>query len=48
MGYPLGVFEKDAKEIERRWIGKSIKMVQRLQEKNWVTLVGFNEKGKES
>jgi ribosomal protein L11 methyltransferase len=41
-----GVFEKDAKEIERRWIGKSIKLVQRLQERNWVTLVGFNEKGK--
>ena len=40
-----GVFEKDAREIERRLIGKSVEIVQRLQEKNWLTLVGFNKKG---
>ena len=38
-----GVFEKDAEEIERRLIRKSVEIVQRLQEKNWLTLVGFNE-----
>jgi ribosomal protein L11 methyltransferase len=41
-----GVFEKNAKEIERRLIEKSMRIVQRLQEKNWLTLVGFNIRGK--
>ena len=37
-----GVFEKDAEEIGRRLISKSVEIVERLQEKNWLTLVGFN------
>ncbi len=41
-----GVFEKDVEEIERRLIPKSVEIAQRLQEKNWVTVVGFNQKGK--
>ena len=41
-----GVFEKDLEEIERRLIPKSIEIVQRLQEKNWLTIVGFNQRGK--
>jgi ribosomal protein L11 methyltransferase len=41
-----GIFEKDAEEIERRLIRKSVKIVQRLQEKNWMTLVGLNRKSK--
>ena len=43
-----GVFEKDAEEIEKRLKRKSVKLVQRLQEKNWLTLVGLNESGKDS
>jgi ribosomal protein L11 methyltransferase len=39
-----GIFKKDAKEIERRLNRKSIKIVQRHQEKNWLTLVGLNSK----
>lgn len=41
-----GIFEKDAEEIERRLKRKSVKLVQRLQEKYWLTLVGLNEGGK--
>jgi ribosomal protein L11 methyltransferase len=41
-----GIFKKDAEEIERRLKRKSVKLVQRLQEKNWLTLVGLNEIGK--
>jgi ribosomal protein L11 methyltransferase len=43
-----GVFEKDAEEIERRLIRRSVEIVQRLQEKNWLTMVGFNQRGKQS
>jgi ribosomal protein L11 methyltransferase len=41
-----GIFEKDAEEIERRLIRRSVEIVQRVQEKNWLTLVGLNRKGK--
>jgi ribosomal protein L11 methylase PrmA len=41
-----GVFEKDAKKIERRLIQRSVEIVQRVQEKNWLTLVGLNRRGK--
>jgi ribosomal protein L11 methyltransferase len=41
-----GIFEKDAEEIERRLKRKSVKIVRRLQEKNWSTLVGFNQRDK--
>jgi ribosomal protein L11 methyltransferase len=41
-----GIFEKDAEEIEKRLKRQSVKLVQRLQEKNWLTLVGLNENGK--
>jgi ribosomal protein L11 methyltransferase len=41
-----GIFEKDAKKIERRLIQRSVEIVQRVQEKNWLTLVGLNRKGK--
>jgi ribosomal protein L11 methyltransferase len=41
-----GVFEKDVEEIEKRLIPKSVEIVQRLQEKNWLTLVGFSQAGK--
>ncbi|HMK75285.1 MAG TPA: 50S ribosomal protein L11 methyltransferase [Thermodesulfobacteriota bacterium] len=37
-----GIFEKDTHEIERRLKQKSVAIVQRLQEKNWSTLVGLN------
>ena len=40
-----GVFEKDGEEIERRLIRRSVEVVQRLQEKNWLTMVGFNQRG---
>jgi ribosomal protein L11 methyltransferase len=43
-----GIFEKDAEEIEKRLKRKSVELVQRLQEKNWLTLVGLNESGKGS
>jgi ribosomal protein L11 methyltransferase len=39
-----GIFEKDAEEIERRLIRKSVEIVQRLREKNWLTMVGFNQR----
>jgi ribosomal protein L11 methyltransferase len=42
-----GIFEKDLEEIERRLSQKSIEIVERLREKNWVTLVGFRQKGKQ-
>ena len=32
-----GIFEKDAEEIKRRLIQRSVEIVQRLQEKNWLT-----------
>jgi len=41
-----GVFGKDEDEIGKRLISKSVKIVQRLQEKNWLTIVGFNQRGK--
>ena len=41
-----GVFEKDVEEIERRLIPNPVEIVERLQEKNWLTLVGFNPGGK--
>ena len=41
-----GIFEKDAKKIERRLIQRSVEIVQRVQEKNWLTLVGLNRRGK--
>ncbi len=43
-----GVFEKDAEEIEGRLVRRSVEIARRLQERNWLTLVGFNQKGKES
>jgi ribosomal protein L11 methyltransferase len=38
-----GIFEKDTDEIERRLKQKSVRIVQRLQERNWSTLVGLNQ-----
>jgi len=38
-----GIFEKDAEEIERQLSRRSVKIFQRLQERNWLTLVGFNK-----
>jgi ribosomal protein L11 methyltransferase len=38
-----GIFERDAEEIERRLKQRPVKIVQRLQEKIWSTLVGLNE-----
>ena len=36
-----GLFVKDAEEIEKRLNFKSIKTYQKLQEKNWLTLVSL-------
>lgn len=36
-----GLFIKDAEEIERRLNRRSVKTCQRLQERNWLTLVGL-------
>ena len=41
-----GIFEKDGEEIERQLNQRSTQIVQRLQEKNWLTLVGFNNRGR--
>jgi ribosomal protein L11 methyltransferase len=41
-----GIFEKDAEEVERRLARKPSEIVQRLQEKNWFTLVGFNRRSR--
>ncbi|MGA2517758.1 MAG: 50S ribosomal protein L11 methyltransferase [Thermodesulfobacteriota bacterium] len=41
-----GFFEKDMHEVERRLKQKSVRIVQRLQEKNWSTLVGLNGDGR--
>jgi ribosomal protein L11 methyltransferase len=41
-----GIFEKDAEEVEKRLRRPTAKIVQRIQEKNWLTLVGSNENGK--
>jgi len=38
-----GIFEKNGEEIERRLVRRSVEIVQRLQEKNWLTLVGLNK-----
>jgi len=38
-----GIFEKDGEEIERRLNQRSTPIVQKLQEKNWLTLVGLNK-----
>jgi ribosomal protein L11 methyltransferase len=43
-----GIFEKDGEEIERQLNQKSTQIVQKLQEKNWLTLVGFNNKDREN
>jgi ribosomal protein L11 methyltransferase len=43
-----GIFAKDGEEIERQLNQRSAQIVQRLQEKNWVTLVGFNNKDREN
>jgi len=43
-----GIFKKDAEEIERRLDQRSTQIVQRLQEKNWLTLVGFNKRVRSS
>jgi len=40
-----GLFVKDGEEIERRFNQRSIETYQKIQEKNWLTLVGFNKKG---
>jgi len=42
-----GIFEKDGEGIERQLNQRSTQIVQRLQEKNWLTLVGFNNKDRE-
>jgi ribosomal protein L11 methyltransferase len=42
-----GLFVKDAEEVERRLNRRSIKTYQRLQEKNWLTLVGLRQEIKE-
>jgi ribosomal protein L11 methylase PrmA len=39
-----GIFKKDEEEIERRLDQRATPIVQRLQEKNWLTLVGFNKR----
>jgi len=41
-----GILGKGAEEIERRLRRPTAKIVQRIQEKNWLTLVGLNENGK--
>jgi ribosomal protein L11 methyltransferase len=38
-----GIFEKDGEEIERQLTRRPVKIVQRLQERNWLTLVGLNK-----
>jgi ribosomal protein L11 methyltransferase len=43
-----GIFKKDAEEIERRLNQRSTQIIQRLQEKNWLTLVGFNKRVRSS
>ena len=43
-----GIFKKDAEEIERRLNQRFTQIVQRLQEKNWLTLVGFNKRVRSS
>jgi ribosomal protein L11 methyltransferase len=42
-----GIFGKDAEEIERRLIRRSVEIVRRFQEKSWLTLVGFNKNAEE-
>ena len=39
-----GLFVKDGEEIERRFNQRSIETYQKIQEKNWLTLVGFNKR----
>jgi ribosomal protein L11 methyltransferase len=41
-----GIFQKDAEEVERQLIRKSVEIVERLQEKDWLTLVGLNQRVK--
>ena len=41
-----GIFEKDGEEIERQLKQRPTQIVQRLQEKNWLTLVGLNNQGR--
>ncbi len=40
-----GLFAKDAEGIERQLVQNSITIVDKPQERNWVTLVGFRETG---
>jgi ribosomal protein L11 methyltransferase len=37
-----GIFARDGEEVERRLRGKGVEIVERLEEKGWVTLVGLN------
>lgn len=41
-----GLFVADGEEIEGRLNRRSIKTYQKIQEKNWLTLVGFNHRDK--
>ena len=41
-----GIFEKDGEGIERQLNEGATQIVQRLQEKNWLTFVGINHGGK--
>jgi ribosomal protein L11 methyltransferase len=39
-----GIFGKDAEEIEKQLVRRAVKIEQRFQEKNWLTLIGLNDK----
>jgi ribosomal protein L11 methyltransferase len=41
-----GLFVTDGEEIEKRFNQRSIETYQKIQEKNWLTLVGFNKRGR--
>ena len=43
-----GLFVTDGEEIERRFNQRSIETYQRIQDKNWLTLVGVNKRGRRS
>jgi ribosomal protein L11 methyltransferase len=43
-----GIFEKDGEGIEKQLNQRFSQIVQRLKEKNWLTLVGFNQKDRRS
>jgi len=40
-----GIFAQDAEGIEQQLVQNSITIVDKPQERNWVTLVGFRETG---